>query len=249
MNRGQDRVLLGRIGEQLRRRRLFLGQSQSQVAERAGVSQSSVSRMERGRASSTPLGTWMVVLDALGLSIELASHVHADVSQTNAVASRPEDGRLGALDLVVRLAASGRWVSQSRVVQGADGRVRSVHLTLRRYAPPQAVVVHIWDSVVDVEALMDHLELELDVARRSTDVAEISGVIVVRATSSNRRQITKRVSASDPRFQASGSRWIGVLRDPRPARLPRPTAIWVDRAATRLIPGGLVLQRPRRRAG
>jgi hypothetical protein len=125
---------------------------------------------------------------------------------TRAAASRLEDGRLGALDLVVGLASSGRWVSQSRVVQAADGLVRSVNLTLRRLAPPQAVVVRICETVVDVEALMDDLEQELDVARRSTGVAEISGLIVVRATSSNRRQITKQVSASDPRFQASGSR-------------------------------------------
>ncbi len=205
--------------------------------------------MERGRAGNAPLRTWTVVLETLGLSIELGSHVHADVSRTSAAARSLEDGRLGALDLVVQLAANGRWVSQSRVVLGADGRVRSVDLTLRRFAPSQAVVVRIWDTVVDVEALMDDLEQELEAARRSTDAAEISGLIVVRATSSNRRQITQRVSALDPRFQASGSRWIGVLRDPRPARLPGPTAIWFDRAATRLIPGGLVLQRPRRRAG
>jgi transcriptional regulator with XRE-family HTH domain len=249
MNRGQDRVLLRRLGQQLRRRRLFLGRSQSQVAERAGVSQSSISRMERGMAGGAPFRTWTAVADIVGLSIELGSSIDPDLPGARATAGSLVDGRLAGLELVARLAEAGNWAARSRVVEDPSGTLRAVNLTLRRYPPPQAVVVRIWDTVVNVEALMDDLEQELEVARRSTDAAEISGLIVVRATSSNRRQITQWVSASDSRFQESGSRWIGVLRDPRPARLPRPTAIWFDRAATRLIPGGLVLQRPRQWAG
>ena len=238
-----------RLGEQLRRRRLLLGRSQSQVAERVGVSQSSVSRMERGTAGGAPFRTWTAVADVLGLSIAFGSSIDLDPPGTQAMAGSMVDRRLAGLELVARLAEAGHWAARSRVVEDSSGTLRSVNLTLRRFAPPQAVVVRIWDTAVDVESLVDDLDEELEAARRSTDVDEISGLIVVRTMSSNLRQITQRVSASDPRFQASGSRWIGMLRDPRPARLPGPTAIWFDRAATRLIPGGLVLQRPRRRAG
>jgi len=248
MNRGRDRVLLRRLGERLRHVRVDLGQSQSQVAERAGISQSSVSRMERGKAGGTPIRTWTVVADVLGLSIELGRSAVANLPATQATAASMVDGRLGAMALVARLAEAGHWAARSRVVEGPDGNVRSVNLTLRRIVPPQVVVVRIWDTVVDVEALLDDLEQELVAVPRSTDSDEIGGFIVLRATSSNRRQITQRVSALDQRFRDSGSRWIGVLRDPRPARLPRPTVVWVDRAAARLIPGRLVLQRPRRRA-
>jgi transcriptional regulator with XRE-family HTH domain len=141
MNRGQDRVLLRRLGEQLRRRRLFLGQSQSQVAERAGVSQSSISRMERGMAGGAPFRTWTAVADIVGLSIELGSSIDPDLPGARATAGSLVDGRLAGLELVARLAEAGNWAARSRVVEDPSGTLRAVNLTLRRYAPPQAVVV------------------------------------------------------------------------------------------------------------
>ena len=225
MNRGQDRVLLRRLGEQLRRRRLLLGRSQSQVAERVGVSQSSVSRMERGTAGGAPFRTWTAVADVLGLSIAFGSSIDLDPPGTQAMAGSMVDRRLAGLELVARLAEAGHWAARSRVVEDSSGTLRSVNLTLRRFAPPQAVVVRIWDTAVDVESLVDDLDEELEAARRSTDVDEISGLILF----ARRRRIDarspsgfqRRTRAFKPQARA-GSGCFGIRgrlgsRDRRPS--------------------------------
>lgn len=51
----RDLALLRRFGVEFRRCRLYAGLSQVRLAEQSGVSQSTISRIERGRASSASL--------------------------------------------------------------------------------------------------------------------------------------------------------------------------------------------------
>ncbi len=51
----RDLALLRRFGVEFRRCRLYAGLSQVRLAERSGVSQSTISRIERGQASSASL--------------------------------------------------------------------------------------------------------------------------------------------------------------------------------------------------
>jgi transcriptional regulator with XRE-family HTH domain len=74
------------LGHQVRRTREFLGLSQQQLAQRAGVSQGAVSRFEGGRALSTPflaivrlnvaLARALAALDASTLSDEVRRYLH-----------------------------------------------------------------------------------------------------------------------------------------------------------------------------
>src|SRR5438132_13600801 len=62
MNEATDwREWMRGLGRQLRRVREFLGLSQDQVAQLAGVSQGAVSRLEAGRGLATPLAVVLKV--------------------------------------------------------------------------------------------------------------------------------------------------------------------------------------------
>lgn len=59
------------IGEIVRRRRLALGLSQTQLAERAATTRQWVSRLEQGRGDVT-VSRLLTILDVLGLNIEIS---------------------------------------------------------------------------------------------------------------------------------------------------------------------------------
>jgi transcriptional regulator with XRE-family HTH domain len=62
----RDRQLLRRFGTEFRRCRLYAGLSQVALAERSGVSQSTISRLERGKASSAAMFKLVRISDAMG---------------------------------------------------------------------------------------------------------------------------------------------------------------------------------------
>lgn len=62
----RDRQLLRRFGTEFRRCRIYAGLSQVVLAERSGVSQSTISRLERGLASSAAMFKLVRISDSMG---------------------------------------------------------------------------------------------------------------------------------------------------------------------------------------
>jgi transcriptional regulator with XRE-family HTH domain len=89
------------LGRQLRRMREFLGLTQQELAQRAGVSQGAVSRFEGGRVLSTPfvaivrlnvaLARAIAALDASMLSDDARRYLH----YMRFLATPPEAARTG----------------------------------------------------------------------------------------------------------------------------------------------------------
>ena len=73
-----DHALLRRFGIEFRRCRLYAGLSQVALAERSGVSQSTISRIERGKASSASLIKLVRISDAMldGFPFGYCPHPH-----------------------------------------------------------------------------------------------------------------------------------------------------------------------------
>ncbi|HCF6874126.1 TPA: helix-turn-helix transcriptional regulator [Pseudomonas aeruginosa] len=74
---------LNELGEAVARRRHALGVKQGQVAEKAGITQESLSRFERGRATEFGARKLLAVLAVLGMEIRFSetavcSHVMAE---------------------------------------------------------------------------------------------------------------------------------------------------------------------------
>jgi transcriptional regulator with XRE-family HTH domain len=75
---GQDEMVR-RFGVELRRCRLRAGLSQDSLAEQSGVAQSTISRLERGRAPHAAMLKLVLLSEALGSQLPLAfcPHGHA----------------------------------------------------------------------------------------------------------------------------------------------------------------------------
>ncbi len=71
-----DRILLRRFGVALRRCRLASGLSQMVLAERSGVSQTTISRLENGKAPAVSVYKLLRLGDVLGLGLPLAFCPH-----------------------------------------------------------------------------------------------------------------------------------------------------------------------------
>lgn len=77
---------LNQLGEAVAQRRHALGVKQGQVAEKAGITQESLSRFERGRAAEFGARKLLAVLAVLGMEIrfsETASSLHARMEQVD----------------------------------------------------------------------------------------------------------------------------------------------------------------------
>ena len=73
-----DLALLRRFGVELRRCRLYANLSQVELARRSGVSQSTISRIERGKASSASLIKFVRISDVMrtGFPLGYCPHPH-----------------------------------------------------------------------------------------------------------------------------------------------------------------------------
>ncbi|HBO7426065.1 MULTISPECIES: helix-turn-helix domain-containing protein [Pseudomonadaceae] len=77
---------LNQLGEAVAQRRHALGVKQGQVAEKAGITQESLSRFERGRAAEFGARKLLAVLAVLGMEIrfsETAPSLHARTEQVD----------------------------------------------------------------------------------------------------------------------------------------------------------------------
>lgn len=75
---------MNQLGEAVAQRRHALGVKQGQVAEKAGITQESLSRFERGRAAEFGARKLLAVLAVLGMEIrfsETATSLHTRTEQ------------------------------------------------------------------------------------------------------------------------------------------------------------------------
>jgi len=234
---GRAGYLARRLAVALRDRRRGLRLTQRQVAERAGVSQREVSRLELGQGANTNVDTWAAVGATLGL--QLAAYFERAPG-----ASQPDDlEHLRRQDLVIRTAAPGGWTADPEALLPDDGRYpRSIDVLLRRAASREAGVVEVWDLITDGGAAMRGLEVKVRATRdRLGPTWRVQGLLVVRGTQRNRRLIGDLRALFAARYPASSTAWLRAFRDPL-APLPDGDALcWTDVAGTRLIAARLLV--------
>jgi transcriptional regulator with XRE-family HTH domain len=234
----ERRAGLGRAGYLARRmavalvdRRRGLRLSQREVAERAGVSQREVSRLELGQGANTNVDIWAAVGAALGL--QLAAYFERAPGAT-----RPDDlEHLRRQDLVIRTAAHGGWAGSPESLLLEEGRYpRSIDVLLRRPATREAAVVEVWDLITDGGAAMRGLEVKVRATReRLGPDWRVRGLLVVRGTQRNRRLVGELRALFAARYPASSAAWLRALSEPGAAMPDADGLAWTDVAGTRLI--------------
>lgn len=216
--------LARRIGVALRDARRAQGLRQADVADRAGITQAHVSRIERAVEHATTLRTLTACAAALG--VQLAAFIEARPG-----ASLPRDHQhLRRQALVVRTAAGGGWQGEPEaLVQVAGGQTRSVDVLLTRPPRRECAVTEIWDLMPDVGDAMRGLEAKVDAIRQRLGPEwRVAGLLVVRGTRRNRELVHRFAALFRARYPASSAAWLRCLSDPDAPMPDQAGFLWTD---------------------
>lgn len=199
--------LARRAGIALRETRVAAGLAQVEVAHRAGVSQTEVSRLERGRGAHTDLETLAACGAALGLQL-------ATFYEQAPGASLPRDmEHLRRQSLLVGIAVRGGWRAAPEELIASDGpRPRSIDVLLTRVTTREAAVVEIWDLLLDGGGAMRSLDAKVLATRaRVGPEWRVEGLFLLRRTSRNRAVVKTLAPLIEARFPASSVAWLTAL--------------------------------------
>lgn len=219
-----------RLGRGVRESRQAGRMTQMQVAEASGVSQSWISKMERGEGRTASIETWCAVADSLGM--RLAAFLEATPG-----AERPRDyEHLLRQQLVIRTSAAGSWsASAEQLIGDGASHWRYVDVLLQRRERAEIAVVEIWDWLDDVGEGLRGLANKVERVRLANSGSTVSGLLVVRATTRNRQLVQRLHALFTATLPGSSSAWLQALTDPK---APMPAAaglLWTDVAGTRLF--------------
>jgi transcriptional regulator with XRE-family HTH domain len=217
MARGRSRYLAERIGRSLLEARTGSGRLQREVAERAGISQSFYSRIERGGGAGTSLMT--LTACAMACDVQLAAFLEALPG-----ASLPHDiEHVRRQQAVIALAVHGGWRAlPERPIDPHARRSRSIDVMLERIARREIAVVEIVDLVTDAGATFrGHADKVHALRREAGPDWRIAGLLVLRGTRRNRDLIRSLRDVIDARYPANSHAWLAALRR---ADLPMPDA-------------------------
>jgi transcriptional regulator with XRE-family HTH domain len=233
MRVGQQRagVVARRLGNGLRDARRSAGLTQRQLADRAGISQPEVSRLETGQGWDAGLDTWAAC--AAGVGMQLAAFLEQSPG-----ADLPRDiEHLLRQDLVVRASTPGGWRPlPEAILPDGTPHPRSIDVHLVRQRRREVALVEIWDLILDGGAAMRGLEGKVATVRDRLEPGwNVQGLLLVRGTRRNRELVHRLGALFSARYPASSDAWLRALRDPD-AGLPDAGGLaWTDVAATRLI--------------
>lgn len=136
-----ERQLLLQLGERLKRARLSRGISSVTLAQRVGISRTTLHDVECGETSPA-MGTYVRVLSALGMAGDLAL-VATGESATRTVATRVQPGRHGPQDLQSLLLHE----EAVRLIRQDSSRVARASATLERWrARGDVNTMPLWDE-------------------------------------------------------------------------------------------------------
>lgn len=233
--------LAGRLGAALRDARLLNGLTQAKAATRAGLIQTTWSKLERDRDARYTLGTWDRAAHAVGTCL------NAFLPRTSP-ADQPRDAvHLRNQELVLRTVQRGGWRGLPEAAIDRDaGRSRHADVLLERSRAAgnssEYAVCEVWDWLPDVGDGVRDFQRRLAavdcyaVARmRGDEVPRTSGFWLVRATQRNLRLLDEHRHFFRSRFPGSGRAWLAALTSPAAPMPAQAALLWVDVGGTRIF--------------
>jgi transcriptional regulator with XRE-family HTH domain len=218
------------LGRDLARARHDRHLTQHALAERAGVSQSTYSRIERGRVGAVPLAT----LVALGVALERPLAISL-TRPLGATAAEPRDaGHLEIQEHLLALArATGRLGMFEVPTRPLDPR-RSTDVGLRDTRLHLRILAECWNSFGDLGAAVRATTHKTAEATATWPDDRVATVWVVRASAANRALLARYANVVEAAFPGSSRRWARALTtgvEPPPT----PGLVWFDPATSRLL--------------
>ena len=236
-----DERRLGALVRLVRRRR---GLRQIDVAAAAGVSDSTVSLVERGHWRKLSLDTLARIAASLDIRVDVTAYWRGgDAARLlSAAHSRLADA------VASSLVGSG-WTVEPEVSFSVYGERGVIDQLARHEASRHLLVIELKTEIVDVNELLGTFDRKLRLARgiareRGWDVGGVSGWLIVTDTSANRRHAALHRSLLRARFHDDGRTFRAFLS--RPTESTTGLAFWPDSNAGGAIrEGGALTAGPR----
>lgn len=200
-----------RLGSVLRAVRVRRRWRQADVAERAGVSVSSVSRIERGRVAGTAVGVLLRTAAVLDVRVEWSAWWRGGELDRMLNAGHAAMHEAVARDLV-----TAGWSIAPESTFSIYGE-RGVIDVLAFHEPTRALlVVELKTQIVDVQGLIGSVDRYRRVAstmarERGWVAGEVSSWVLVRDTRTNRRRLSDHAAVLRAAFPEDGRRirsWV-----------------------------------------
>jgi transcriptional regulator with XRE-family HTH domain len=201
-----------RLGSALRTIRLRLGLRQVDVARRAGLSQTIVSRVERGMAASVRVSTMLTVAEALEASVDLG------LRWRGGELSRVLNAGHAAMHEAAAQLFRGHpaWVLAPEVTFSIYGERGAIDLLAFHPESRTLLVVELKTQLVDVQGLIGAVDRYRRLAPRVAASREwqpvaTGALVLMRDTSTNRRAVAAHATVLRASFPYDGramSRWL-----------------------------------------
>ena len=226
--------LLARLGKEVRDSRRRRGLLQRELAALASLTQSAVSRMERGLGGSFSVDAWQRVHTALYRPLNLAP-------SRDALAETVDAGHLAMQELVLSTARAAGWRGTFELpIRPVGGGTRhSIDVGLQHDARRVLGVVELWNTFDDIGAAKRSFAWKLERSDVAVGVGgerpyRVAGCWVVRATRRNRELIARYPTLFRSAFPGSSAAWARSLKEGTEPPL-EPGLIWCDSRSTRLF--------------
>jgi transcriptional regulator with XRE-family HTH domain len=204
------------IGRSIRAVRVKRGWRQADLAEAAGVSRQTVSRLEGGQLDDTPLATLRRVADALGIRITI------EARWRGAELDRLLGARHSAMhEAVARLFETlPEWTAVPEVTFSIYGERGSIDVLAWHAATRTLLVIELKTEIVDVQETVGTLDRKVRLAariaaERGWSPATVSAWLLVADGATNRRRVSAHGSMLRAAFPVDGRTITGWLRAPR----------------------------------
>jgi transcriptional regulator with XRE-family HTH domain len=204
-----DPVRFGLSIRALRRRR---GWTQGELAAKAGVSQASVSRAERGEAWRLTVRTLQRVAEALGARMALRL-----LWQGEQLDRLLDAAHAGLVDQVVSILSLNGWEVVPEATFNHYGERGSIDVLAWHPGHGALLIVEVKSVVPDVQALLAGLDRKVRIAprlaaERGWRVASVARLIVLPDDRTARRRVAAHAATFDLAYPArtrAVRRWVG----------------------------------------
>ncbi len=223
------------LGNNVKAGRIRLHLTQQGLADRVGVHQSWISKIESGHGRAVPLTLWVRLGHALGQPLA------ASMSRPLGEGRQPIDaGHLAMQEHLLRLARTiGRTASFELPTRPLDPS-RSIDVCVRDTNHRVLIIEEAWNTFGDIGAAIRATNRKaaeaLDLAATVDDGPpyRVAMVWVVRDSAVNREIIGRYPGIIEAAFPGSSRGWVEALtRGTEPP--PAPGLVWHDPATGRLI--------------